>query len=150
MSLPHSLSPAMSTTIKNTCPLCDYAIEPKDRLCPNCGVDLALATTIAEHALASNSITIRSEYSISPEILVPKIGEYMVENGHVTPEQLNEALEYQNRGPAGVVARDIIAMIPRVINFLLSRDADSCLLLRHILPGSFSVVDFDEELLSIS
>jgi signal transduction histidine kinase len=33
--------------------------------------------------------------SITPEILVPKLGDYLVEKGHITRDQLGEALEYQ-------------------------------------------------------
>ena len=33
--------------------------------------------------------------SITPEILVPKLGDYLVEKGHITRDQLGEALEHQ-------------------------------------------------------
>ena len=33
--------------------------------------------------------------SITPEILVPKLGDYLVEKGHITKDQLVEALEHQ-------------------------------------------------------
>jgi signal transduction histidine kinase len=33
--------------------------------------------------------------SITPEILVPKLGDYLVEKGHITTDQLGEALDHQ-------------------------------------------------------
>ncbi len=75
------------------CPICNAAVEPQFRFCQSCGVDLALAATLAEDALSSTTTPIR--LPISPEVLIPKLGEKLVQRGVITDEALHTALIYQ-------------------------------------------------------
>jgi signal transduction histidine kinase len=45
--------------------------------------------------LASERINIMTTSSLSPELLVPRLGQYLVEKGLIKPEDLSRALEYQ-------------------------------------------------------
>jgi signal transduction histidine kinase len=75
------------------CPVCDAPADPQFQFCQSCGVDLALAATIAEDALSS---TAGSRLPVSPEVLVPLLGEKLVKRGGITEEDLRTALLYQN------------------------------------------------------
>jgi len=76
-----------------TCPRCGNSIDPQARTCQECGIDLALATIL----VAEESLTGLAPYSsstpISPEILVPRLGEILLEKGVISPADLDKALE---------------------------------------------------------
>ena len=76
------------------CPNCGSPVHSELRYCDHCGVDLAMAAVLAEQNV------IRPEglpdgMPVAPEILVPRIGEYMIERGMIKPEDLKQALQYQ-------------------------------------------------------
>jgi signal transduction histidine kinase len=83
--------PDSSTTI---CPQCGFLNSAPDRECENCGVDLALATGMA--ALALSSQPEDSQAPIAPEILVPRLGEILIEKGLISTQNLHDALTYQH------------------------------------------------------
>lgn len=76
------------------CPFCDHPIAPKDRHCGNCGVDLALVTILTEESISTRRDS-RPLRAVKPEILVPKLGEYLVRKGLLNESQINKALNYQ-------------------------------------------------------
>lgn len=75
------------------CPICDASVDPQFRFCQNCGVDLALAATLAADALSSAATPIK--LPVSPEILIPRLGEKLVQRRVITEEALQTALRYQ-------------------------------------------------------
>lgn len=75
------------------CPICDASVNPQFRFCQNCGVDLALAATLAADALSSATTPLK--LPVSPEILIPRLGEKLVQQGVITEEALHTALTYQ-------------------------------------------------------
>jgi len=79
-----------------SCPQCEKSIDPNASLCEHCGVNLALAALLAERDLRIGSKEL-SDFPISPEILVPRLGDYLIEKGVLKPEELQRALEYQKR-----------------------------------------------------
>ncbi len=79
----------------SNCPLCNYPANPQDRHCQNCGVDLALAMAMTEHAIFNVDKEALINVPVSPEVLVPRLGEYLVESGVLTGKQLHAALNYQ-------------------------------------------------------
>ncbi len=82
----------MSDTI--TCPHCGRAVAPQARFCGDCGVDLALAAVTAELALIGlDDVPVSAP--IAPEVLVPRMGETMIERGLLQPADLDRALEHQ-------------------------------------------------------
>ncbi len=80
----------------NICPNCNHPNLPNLAICDNCGMNLAIAATIAEAALAKK-VTEPQSVPISPEILVPRLGDYLVEQKLLAPEQLSAALEIQRQ-----------------------------------------------------
>lgn len=76
------------------CPRCNHLMDASVRRCQNCGVDMALVAAIAENLIISKS-TIPSGLPVSPELLLPRLGEYLIEKGVVDQDELDKALNYQ-------------------------------------------------------
>ncbi len=84
-----------------SCPHCLQPVDPQARFCDHCGVDLALAAAVVEQTM-HNPAQIPPGVQLAPEILVPKMGETMIEKGLLSEAQLEEALIYQrSRAQAG-------------------------------------------------
>jgi signal transduction histidine kinase len=82
------------------CPHCGQPVVENARTCGNCGVDLAIAAVLAEREIFPVRFT--GALPVTPEILVPRLGEYLVEKGKLAPADLERALEFQRqRGDAG-------------------------------------------------
>lgn len=64
------------------------------RYCSHCGVDLALAAVFAERDIKISD-QLPPGMPVAPEILLPRMGDYLIERGVLTQEQLAHALEYQ-------------------------------------------------------
>ncbi|MFQ5615150.1 MAG: ATP-binding protein [Anaerolineales bacterium] len=86
----------MSDTL---CPVCAHKVEADNRYCQSCGVDLALVMAMAERVLSSSPARVE-ESPVSPEILVPRLGEHLVEAGIINEEELQVALDYQKKRAA--------------------------------------------------
>jgi signal transduction histidine kinase len=78
------------------CPQCGQALPLDARICPHCGVDLALVALLAERAYLEG-LPATAPLSATPEALVPKIGEYMIDQGLLTAAQLERALSRQRQ-----------------------------------------------------
>jgi signal transduction histidine kinase len=86
---------------------------PSDaRTCPHCGVDLALLALLAERAFLEG-VPVPAPPT-TPEALVPRIGEYLLEQGLLTPAQLEEALTRQKvlsqRGTRQLLGQTLLEM----------------------------------------
>lgn len=79
-----------------SCPQCSQPIDPSTRICTHCGAVLALAALLAERRLTSG-VQLVPDIPISPEILIPRLGNYLIERGVLKPEELQSALEYQKK-----------------------------------------------------
>ena len=80
------------------CPQCQTPITSGDATCPACGANIALVTLLAEYQVMGRAQTGTGRLRMRPssvEQLLPRLGEYLVRNGHLTPEQLQAALERQ-------------------------------------------------------
>jgi len=77
-----------------SCPQCGHLLPHDARICPNCGVDLALLSLLAEKAYLEG-VPSASPIRSTPDLLVPRIGEYLMEQGILTEDQLDKALERQ-------------------------------------------------------
>ena len=62
--------------------------------CPTCGIDLALVALLAERAYLEG-LPGAAPIIAPPEVLVPRIGEYLIEQGLLTSAQLELALKRQ-------------------------------------------------------
>jgi signal transduction histidine kinase len=83
------------------CPTCGQPVSQEAFECPHCGVNLAVAAVIGEQEVISK-INQNPTIPITPEILVPRVGELLIERGVLTQEDLQRALVYSKTpGPDG-------------------------------------------------
>lgn len=74
------------------CPLCGKLTLAQNRHCEHCGVDMAMAAGLAEQ-----NVVLPEARPITLEALVPRIGEYMIEQGLIQQQDLLNALDYQKQ-----------------------------------------------------
>jgi signal transduction histidine kinase len=83
------------------------------RTCPQCGVDLVLLSLLAERAYLEG-FPEAAPISSAPEALIPRIGEYLLDQGLITQDQLTHALEQQklaaDRGQRRLLGATLIEM----------------------------------------
>ncbi len=95
------------------CPQCGEALSENDRNCPHCGVDLFLLTLLSERAYLEG-IPGAAPIPATPEVLVPRIGEYLIEQGLISQEQLEAALakqeEMASKGVQCLLGQTLIEM----------------------------------------
>ena len=77
-----------------SCPRCNQLVDSYVSVCSQCGVDLAIAAVLAERQMIMPGKAYPAA-PVSPEILVPRLGEYLVEKGALLPSELDQALIYQ-------------------------------------------------------
>lgn len=82
------------------CPRCDAILAQDARTCPNCGVDMALLALLAERAYL-DGLPQAAPLPTTPEAVVPRIGQYLLEQGLLRQDQLNTALRRQAELAAG-------------------------------------------------
>ena len=82
-----------------TCPNCNHNVDSTSRKCGHCGIDLAIAAAIAERDLPRTA-ELKSRKRVSTEILVPRLGEYLVERGDIQPADLDRAVAFQTERTA--------------------------------------------------
>ncbi len=75
------------------CPQCRTPLNHGDRYCSGCGVDVAVVTLLLEHASTGPEPT--APYVA--DILVPRLGEFLVRRGFLSEEQLQMALAHQRQ-----------------------------------------------------
>jgi len=83
------------------CPNCGQLVSQQELECPHCGVNIALAAVKGEQEVISK-INTNPTIPITPELLVPRIGELLIERGVLTQADLQRALQYAKKpGPNG-------------------------------------------------
>lgn len=90
----HTASINSARVSKIPCPRCNQFINSNAHYCENCGVDLAIAAAVAERDLLPVNQG-RVNTPMAPEILVPRLGEYLRERGVLDENELQRALDYQ-------------------------------------------------------
>jgi len=95
------------------CPQCASPLPRDARTCPNCGVDLSLIALLAERGYLEG-IPQAAPFPTTPEAVVPRIGEYMIEQGLLTTAQLETALarqrEMSERGQRRLLGQTLVEM----------------------------------------
>lgn len=76
------------------CPQCGQILGAEAQSCPQCGVDLALVALLAERAYLEG-IPHAAPLPATADILVPRIGEFLLERQLISPQQLAKALAHQ-------------------------------------------------------
>jgi len=80
-----------------TCPNCGQQVEQDAWKCPHCGIDLALAAVLAEERTFAFTSQESDGALIAPEILVPRLGDILLERKLIRPSDLQNALDYSAR-----------------------------------------------------
>lgn len=80
------------------CPNCHGQLPLDSRICPHCGLDLALVSLLAERALLDGFGA--TSLAPPPEMTVPKLGTYLLEQKMITENQLAAALARQREAEA--------------------------------------------------
>jgi signal transduction histidine kinase len=95
------------------CPQCQNPLPGDARTCPSCGVDLALIALLAERAYLEG-IPDASPITATPSAVVPRIGEYLIEQGLLSDEKLQAALRRQtelaSKGTRRLLGQTLIEM----------------------------------------
>ena len=94
------------------CPHCGQRLPFDSRVCPNCGLDLALVSLLAERAYLSG---VPAGFGpAAPETSIPKLGTFLLEQHHLTENQLALALarqrEAEPRGERKLLGQTLIEM----------------------------------------
>ena len=76
------------------CPICGQRVDPTTQHCQECGIDLALALMLVGRHLAGANPEL-SGAPVAPEMLVPRLGDYLLEKGFLSNDKLNDALDFQ-------------------------------------------------------
>ena len=84
----------MSTLL--SCPHCGNKVDSQGTLCRYCGVNLAFAAVMAEREIRL-PLQVPMGTPMKPEILVPRLGDYLIEKGVLTQKELDEGLAYQRQ-----------------------------------------------------
>ncbi len=86
------------TTMIN-CPRCQQQTDASVSHCSHCDVNLALAALMTE-SISTPTADAPSQVPITPELLVPRLGDSLVENGLLQPDDLQRALDHQKKRAA--------------------------------------------------
>lgn len=78
------------------CPHCGHRLPFDSRVCPNCGLDLALLSLLAERAYATGAPP-PALAPAAPETSIPKLGTYLLDQHMITEQQLALALARQRQ-----------------------------------------------------
>jgi signal transduction histidine kinase len=81
------------------CPHCGQRLPFDSRVCPNCGLDLALVTLLAERAYAGG-VPSTAIFGPLPTAATPKLGAFLLEQHLITEDQLGLALARQHEAEA--------------------------------------------------
>jgi signal transduction histidine kinase len=82
------------TMAEISCPRCSHKMNSEVKRCENCKVDLALAAAVVENMILSASPGLHT-VPVSPEVLLPRLGDYLLDKGVLDHSALNQALNLQ-------------------------------------------------------
>jgi signal transduction histidine kinase len=88
-----SKMPASQTSV-TLCPQCQQPLPGDARVCPGCGIDLALLSLLGEKAYLEGMPKF-APMDTTPQWLVPRIGEFLIREKLISEEQLQAALKRQ-------------------------------------------------------
>ena len=127
------------------CPNCRAPITSDAVICQACGADIALMTLAAESNLLEAALNSpETARPVSTEQLAPRLGDYLVQHGYVSGDQLHAALAEQARAHSGEPRR-LIGQTLIDLGFLSPRDLDEAIA-RQLLELQTALVDANRSL----
>ena len=131
------------TTETISCPRCNQPVDSSASTCEHCGVNLALSAILAEKKLKIQTGML-PELNLSPELLVPRLGDYLVDRELLSPDELIQALAYQNKmrdtGETKLIGQALLELN------LISREALDQAITEQILQLQVALQRANEEL----
>lgn len=95
------------------CPRCNQPVDTQARYCPHCQVGLARAAALASQALTAHKPPSQTG-PLTPEVLVPRIGDYLIERGALNRDDLEQALarcrQLEEQGNPQLVGQVLLEM----------------------------------------
>jgi signal transduction histidine kinase len=76
------------------CPECGQLIDTQTNYCQQCGIELAMAILLVGKQVAGQQ-PVANMTPVTPEVLVPRLGDYLLEKGILEKGQLRSALDLQ-------------------------------------------------------
>lgn len=126
------------------CPYCSTPLPGDARTCPHCGIDLVLMALLAERASLEHYTEEPAAGSFPPLAVVPRLGEYLVDQGLLSPQQLTVALQRQEelagRGQRRLLGQTLIDME------LLDRETLDRAITRQIIELHSALQDANRQL----
>lgn len=123
------------------CPTCQTPIDPGDRFCSGCGAGLAeIALLLDQAASAIRSAPVSHE----PAVPAPRLGEFLVQRGHITQPQLEQALARQKE----LLARGESALLGEILveQGLLTRSGLDRAIVDHVIALQTALRDGNRRL----
>lgn len=81
-------------SLEVTCPVCGQLISTQAQHCQQCGIELAMAVLlVGKQVEGKQPATVKAP--VTPEMLVPRLGDYLLEKGILEEDQLRSALDLQ-------------------------------------------------------
>jgi signal transduction histidine kinase len=84
----------LTTPLALECPECRGPVANTDKTCPTCGVDLGLATLLAEHGIWASVPSVQLT-PLAEQLVLPRFGEFLLKNNFIAESQLQAALAQQ-------------------------------------------------------
>jgi len=136
----------MSSQTELRCPNCLAPVAADALACPTCGADIGLMALLADGALRERLAAGRDVAPpVSTEQLIPRLGDYLVQLGHITAEQLQIALSQQARAADGEPDRRLIGQTLIDLGYLTSGDLDGAIA-RRLLELQDALVESNRSL----
>jgi signal transduction histidine kinase len=131
-----------------TCPQCQTPIASGEVTCHVCGANIALVTLLAEYQVMGRAKTGTGRLSMRPssvEQLLPRLGEYLVRNGHLTDDQLRAALVRQKSNAGEGLPPRLLGQTLEDMGFI-TRDRLDQVIAQQILELQTALLDANQGL----
>lgn len=93
------------------CPMCGHPLAEGSVVCQGCGANLALAVAVSQQRSLRRGLTaLLTAKPTHVEQLVPRLGDYLIANGYVTPSDLEAAVARKHDQPAALLGQILVEM----------------------------------------
>lgn len=93
------------------CPMCGHPLAEGSVVCQGCGANLALAVAVSQQRSLRRGLTaLLTAKPTHVEQLVPRLGDYLIANGYVTPSDLEAAVARKGEHPEALLGQILVEM----------------------------------------
>jgi signal transduction histidine kinase len=134
----------MAAGLQLNCPNCQAIISADAVSCPTCGADIQLMTLMADRHWLAQALGHSPAEPAHTEELLPRLGDYLVQQGYVTAAQLQAALAAQ-AGAQAAAPRRLIGQTLVELGFLQPQHLDAAIA-RQLLELQTALVEANRSL----